>query len=203
MRRVRFDERGAVESEAVVLAAATTAEQAMTDGPTVRAVVAYAEQLRDQAEKLMRADAFARPYYPTSASARRLSQRLGPEAALVRLRELALRHERRDRERDAESVVSLGRLRDRRANADSRRSRALAGMRPGERVDRALAELATISAAPAAGIGGDVVHGGEGDHEPRWPGDPSAKARRIALDAARAVEGELEAARRRDLEAAA
>lgn len=60
----------------------------MTDKPTVRAVVAYAEQLRAQADRKIAADPWADPYRPSEAAARKLAQRRTNE----RIRNLVADH---------------------------------------------------------------------------------------------------------------
>jgi hypothetical protein len=198
LRRVRFDDRGEPTSETVV-----TRSAVMTTAPTVRAVVALAAELRARAARRLAQDPFARPYGPSEAAARRLSQRYGSEKALMLLRGRALEAERRDQERDVESQRSLERLAQHRAAFERRRAKARERLTFGRRIDLALAALETVSGVPAATTGGAVVHGGEPDHAPPVVGDPVGRARGIAKWAAQEIEAELDAARLRDLKAVA
>lgn len=194
---------GAADGAGVPTTQPVETPQPMNGAPTVKAVVAYAAKLRVAAAAATAASPWARPYAPSEAAARKLSQRVGPAAALQVLRARALEAERRDRERDRRSDASLDLLARRRERDDKARARRRARRTLGQRLDAALAELATVCAAPAARVGGDVVHGGEGDRTPAWVGDPSATARKIAHDAVLAVERELDHARRRELGSAA
>lgn len=194
---------------------------------TVAAVVAYADVLRRRAMRVLAPDSteydpYAKPYYPTTAAARKLCERatreetakLGPNptddqltaaraaGAQAALEEMAWRAGRADTKRQEEernTTEARHRLAARHRRATRDREVQLGALTPGQRIDRALAALATVSAAPGTGF--DTRISGTQDYLVIGHGDPTEKAKAIARDAVRGVEAELEAARRRLVEA--
>lgn len=190
--------------------------------PTVRAVVEYATKLRAEAERQMRADPYARPYYPTTAAARKLYQRmvndelgkLGPhptaeeidqaqgragQRALEHLARKAVERQREHREEENAAAAARKRLVRRQREAQRDREAMRMGLTLGQRLDQALAKLGAIPAPAGTGFDGRVA--GSDTHDPlRFPGDPAARARAKAREAVRFAEEELEDARRRRLE---
>lgn len=194
---------------------------------TVAAVVAYADQLRIRAMRVMNPDSpqhdpYARPYYPTTAAARKLCQRKarelvralgpdpsseaveqaearGPAAAKEEMAYKAARAERVYREQRERSDLSRKRsVRNQRRAARDREAQ-LEGLTLGARLDNALAEFAVVGAGPATQFE-PRISGSEERAGPGAPGDPAMKARIVARDAVAKVEDELESARRRRLE---
>lgn len=203
--------------------------------PTLQAVVAYADQLRDRADRILDPgkpgyDCYAKPYYPTTAAARKvyhdhlaqITRRdydmLGAdpdyeidadsqkhEAAELAMATLAARAAMRERERtqdDQTANHSLKRLTRQR----QRHKRDLEAQRleltPGQRLDRALAGFATIAAPGAAQIGGDTP-AGDPRSMPAHHGDPGGEAAYLARKAIQQIEELLDQARARDLNRAA
>lgn len=169
---------------------------------TVKAVIAYAQQLRREGEQRARADVWAKPYMPSDAAARKLSQRLGPDGAISHMRARAagqIRVEREERE-EAERREARHARRQRQARRDLEARRS--GLTVGQRIDHALAQLVTVSNVTAARLDGDRVRGGEQSHVPAFAGDVHGAARQRALDAADYIENLLDKARTRDATAA-
>lgn len=161
----------------------------MTDKPTVKAVVAYAEQLRIQADRKVAADPWADPYRPSEAAARKLAQRrtnerireitamhltdderelllgdaphFGAQAALDELAARAAEQEAAERAQRERSERSLKRLQRHRAQDHRDQAARQRGLSPGQRLDHALARLAVVSDLPASRLDGDRVHGGD------------------------------------------
>jgi hypothetical protein len=195
--------------------------------PTTAAVVAYALTLRRRAEQLMDPgspshDPYAKPYYPMTATAyqlvsrckRRLIADLGPDptadqvadaearapaAAIEEMKFKAGQAERKRREDAEDSDRRDGRMARRQREAARDRDAARLGLTLGQRLDQALAGLATV-AVPRGATLDQKVSGTQQSDGPSWPGDPAAKARRAAHQAVRQVEEELESARRRRVE---
>jgi hypothetical protein len=196
---------------------------------TAGAVIAYAEQQRLRAEAMWNPnspthDPYAAPPYPTTASVRKLCTRKahealnalppdatdeqkeqaweqGPALAMAELARRAAEWERKRRQDEHNARQARRNLWRAQRRAERDRQAVRAGLTLGQRLDQALAGLATIPAAPAAQIGGDKIHGTrDRSPVPRFPGDPTAKARAIARDAVRQIEDELENAKRRRVE---
>lgn len=119
------------------------------DKPTVKAVLAEAKRLREQAERTRRRDPFARPYDPSDATARGLSQRLGPEEAINELRRRGAQVDLEHREAEERSVRARARLDRQQRLADAQRRDRLSKMTIGQRLDEALSGLVVISEARA------------------------------------------------------
>lgn len=174
----------------------------MAKPPTVKAVVLYAAQLRLEAEREIISDPYACPYRPTEAAARKLSNRLGPEAAIDHLRKRAAMHGRKVREEQAVAHKSLTVHKARQANHRTATQKRRDKMSPGVRIDAAVARLSVI-AAPASSAIGQSVHGGTPDHAPAFTVDAADKARRLALICARQIEAIEDELRLRDVSQAA
>jgi hypothetical protein len=205
-----------------------TAEQA-----TVKAVLVYAEKLCLTADRQIAGDPYARPYQPTTKDGRvsedairKLCQRLGKQRELQlpaeataedkaaaraqgpadALEYLRLKAAAADREAREEAQASQHSL-ERHARRQAKHKRAVKARRleltPGQRIDQALAALATISNVPAAVLDGDRVHGGERNQAPQWGGDSAGDMRSKATKLALEIEESLDSARARDVQQAA
>lgn len=190
---------------------------------TINAVVEEANRIRTAASNQMLQDPYAKPYYPTTAGARRLAQikakaeveklahatpqeyeaarAEGYRLAIVELQHRAHQADLAYRADCKESTEIRNNhrgflKRTARDRDDARRSLTF-----GRRLDDAMASLAVVASAPASQAL-DAVHvtGGGEPGSPTFPGDPVGRARAIARDAVRQVERELESARRRMLE---
>lgn len=196
----------------------------MSEAVTINAVVEEANRIRTAAGNQMLSDPYAKPYYPTTAAARRLAQMKAREQVLrlpvgcgdpalddaraegyrLAIVELQFRAQQAEREYRQDCRESTDRRnnhrgflkRTARERDDARHDKTF-----GQRLDAALANLLVVASASAAQAL-DAVHvsGGGAPGDPMFPGDPSSKARAIARDAVRQVERELESARRRLLE---
>ncbi len=174
----------------------------MSKPKTVRAVVEYAAQLRREAELEIASDPFASPYLPTEAGARKLSNRLGPEAAIDHLRRRAAMHKRDAREHGVIAQKSLDKHAQRTKKFRQQRNRQRDHLSLGKRIDGAIGRLSLV-AAPAAAQTGEGVHGGTPDYAPTFAVDAADKARRIALKAVREIEDIEDDLRLRDVQKAA
>ena len=175
-----------------------SAGRAMSKPVTVKAVVEYAKQLRDEADRLELADPWACAFRPTEAAARKMSARLGPEAAIDNLRRRAAMHKRQHREDEQIAAESLKKHRNRQKHYHAKREKERAHLSPGKRIDGAIARLSLI-ASPAGAQIGQSVHGGTPDHTPAFTVDMADKARRLALTCARQVEALEDECRVRDV----
>lgn len=195
-----------------------------TEAPTIQAVLLHAARLRVEAEAIIRRDYWAQPYQPTDAAARRLAQscaksrelQLPPEAsreqreqaraqgpadALAILTHRSLRALEEYRAEKLRSERKDERHRSFQKRQQNARERERASSTIGERIDRALRKLATVSGVTASNIQGDVVSGSKANEGVDvWVHDPAARAKRIAEEAMRKVENELEDALRRRVE---
>lgn len=193
---------------------------------TVRAVLAYAEQLRNRAQRERDLDPYADPYSPSEGAARKVYQ---AALALVRRNDQADRIERTDEERaDVAAGVALRELAarvvlqeratkeanvvsDRAEKRHARRQRqeraerqaAMAGLSLGTRLDRAVNALALLSETPAQSFSeeGVITSTKERSGPPRQALPPDRYSTLLA-DARHLVhrlEEELDHARRRTL----
>lgn len=180
-------------------------------------------------------DPYAQPPYPTTASARmevsrqrgRLRRELEQRCQVENREPLADELEDAQAQAPAAAIATLkwrwsvweeqhaaakreGEHRDarharRQRTAARDREAARKDLSIGQRIDQALASLATIQCATASGALDAVRVTGSRDESPlpKGPGDPAGKAKAIARDACRQVEDELESARRRRVESEA
>lgn len=200
---------------------------------TRQAVLAYAAELRAEAEKVTNPDPgnqdhapFYKPYAPSDDAAQKLVTRkqaelvdgLGPNTTdeeIATARELgpaaALREMKwivKQRVKSFQSELEAERRRvNRHVNQirpiQSATERARQAMTPGQRIDDALGKLSIIAAGTTASLAERVTTGNSddaGQGGPPFVGDQGAKARQLALDAAEAVEEELDNARSRRIE---
>lgn len=140
--------------------------------PTVKAVVAEAARLRRVAEDAKTKNVYSDLYSPSEDSARKLSQRLGPERALERMAEIAI--ERRDREQHSERERQQADARHRRRQAETDRQRETErqAMTYGQRVDQVLLAARMLPGASAGGSDSDRIKGGsDASSIPRHGGD--------------------------------
>lgn len=174
----------------------TTAER-----PTIKAVVAYAQTLRQRAETQKVRDPWAKPYEPSEAVARKLCVQHGPDGALQILALRASMAEKDYREEAEIAKRSLERHKRRTQHTDRAREQQRHGMTAGQRIDNALAAFSVIPAAGAAQVGWST----KGSDRPSLTnhGDPAGEAKYVALKAAREIEALLDRHKRRDLERAA
>lgn len=169
---------------------------------TVKAVVEYAAQLRREAERETTQDPFASPYRPTEAAARGMSNRVGPEEAVLYLRRRAAMHKRDARQHADVAAASLNKHKNRHRHIQEKRDKQRQHLSPGSRIDGAIARLSMVASTAAAQIG-QSVHGGTPDHRPAFSVDAADKARRVALSAVREIEALEDELKVRDLDKAA
>lgn len=170
----------------------------MAKPATVKAVLAYAAQLRREAEREIALDPFASPYAPTDASARKACSRLGPEAAIDSMRKRAAMHKYDARQHaviaDRSENVHKGRQRKHRETREKQR----AHLTPGRRIDNAIARMSMVASSSGAQIG-QSVHGGTPSHIPPFTTDLADKARRIAIACVRQIEDLEDESKVRDM----
>lgn len=173
----------------------------------MKAVLAYAAQLRERADAAKIRDPHVELYRPSNDAARKVSQQYGPERALQVLAERARRAELRYEEAETRSTAGMDRLRRLQLIVAGQRSVERERMTLGERLDLAMLGLKVVSDVSAPRLDADVVTGGK-------PGSGMPMSRRdkqlddAMFDARRAVERlerELDSSRRRlvELEVAA
>lgn len=174
----------------------TTQEQ-----PTIKAVLAYAQTLRQRGETQKLRDSWAKPYQPSEATARKLCSQHGAAEALQVLATRAALADREYREEAEVAKFSLERHKRRAQKTDREREQQRQGLTPGQRVDKALAAFSVVPAVGAAQIGWST----KGSDKPGLTkhGDPAGEARYIAFKAAREIESLLDRHQRRDLDKAA
>jgi hypothetical protein len=169
---------------------------------TVKAVVAYAAKLRDDADREELSDPYASPFRPSEAAARRMSARLGPDSALDNLRRRAAMHKRDVREYAEVAAKSMNVHKARQRKYREARNKRRDHLTAGARIDGAIARLALI-AAPSSSSLGQTVSGGTPDHSPQFCIDSAEKARRIAMNAVQVIEDLEDELRVRDVSQAA
>lgn len=201
---------------------------------TIKAVVAHADKLQADAARRRAADPYSNPWFPTTAAARKQFERKLTEIRVERgawdapadedeavalladmegeaaQRTIAWMDGRVARElveqREEEQEAERARKRHQRRQKENERDRraSLQRLSLGDRVDRALAELAVIGNATPAAMDTDRITGGQTDDErapgPRYVGDPAATARHEVIKCVRLIEEELERAQRRLVE---
>jgi hypothetical protein len=196
-----------------------------TETMTVRAVLAYAEQLRSRAQREYTLDPYADPYAPSEAAARKVYQ---AAIATVRLNDRARGIERTERERVHEAAMTAQRelasrvvlqeretrhQRETAVRSEKRHARrqrldradhqaAIAQMSLGIRLDRVLQALDLLSEARTQALNEDRVTGspdrGGLPAFPR-PSDRYSALREAARDLVFHLEEELAHARRREI----
>jgi hypothetical protein len=193
--------------------------------PTVKAVLAYAEQLRGRAERDRLADPYADPYAPSVAAARKVYQ---AAAATVRRNDEAAGLERPAEEQNAEAAtmaqaelasrVVLNERETRRQREETHRSErrharrqridranrqaAQAGLSLGTRLDRVIAGLGLLSEISCAPLDSDRITGSPDRSRP--PSGPRSRDRYTHLlgdvqELVFRLEEELSQARRREI----
>lgn len=175
------------------------------DSPTVKAVLAYAQQLRDQAERYARRHPGEGDLYaPSEAAARKVSQQLGPEQALHELRVRARAREMQLEEQQARAKAARREhhVHQSAAQRVRRELAAVSSVTLGQRLDAALRGLDVLSETPAVRLDAEPVSGSK----PGSGGLPMRRQRErdvLAEDAQRIVarlERELDWSRRRLVE---
>ena len=150
--------------------------------PTVKAVLRYAEQLRERANRERLADPYADPYAPSEAAARKVFQSLAAqvrdrvtregveaeehevvgEAANAAIQELASRVVMREREtrmqREAAQRAERRHAR-RQRQARAEEQARLAGITLGDRLDRVMREIELLSEVRATALDADRITG--------------------------------------------
>lgn len=199
---------------------------------TLNAVLAYARQLAQNADRAMAADPYAKPYRPSEAAAKRcyylhlaevkrrdldhmdglspeiveiVEQAHIAEAATAALQTLAGRARKQEREKaedDETSKRSLARLQRRRREAERDREQSRQGLSIGQRLDRALARFSVVPSVSAVEVGWSTPSS-ESSGLPAYHGDSAGEAKHIALRAVREIEGLLDGHVMRDVEKAA
>lgn len=168
---------------------------------TVKAVLQEAQRLRDRAVKERQADPWARPYDPSDAAARTLSQAVGPERAILTLRERAddAREEYREQCEQSERARKRHVRRMRLHEAEQRQRRS--GMSPGARLDECLAGLVLLSESKASQMDASPISQGKAeDRIPPKGGDRFGSARQEALLLIAKLEDKLSEGKRRLVE---
>lgn len=202
----------------------------MNDNPTHKAVIAEAERLCTRAAALTNPasqayDPWAKPYAPSKEAAYKLCQRIAnrlerdlkatkptataaeiakerAKAPRLAIQEMQMRASERtaahraDMEADRRRRERLSRIQ---RNARDGREAAVSGLSPGQRIDRAIAQLSVV-AAPAASTVEAPVTGSREQPPPPFTIDPADKARERAVELARKLENDLDAAKRRRVE---
>jgi hypothetical protein len=175
--------------------------KAPAEKPTIKAVLAYAQTLRQRGGLQIAKDPWAKPYQPSEAVARKLCVQHGPDRALEIL---AMRASMADKEYREEAEIakrSLERHKRRTQHSDRDREQQKLGLTAGQRLDRALAAFSVVPAVSAAQVGWST----KGSDRPSLTnhGDPSSEAKYLALKAVREIETLLERHKRRDIDKAA
>lgn len=196
------------------------------EAATVRAAVAYANQLRLKGDIEAARDPYASPYRPTEASARKLCARkaneavlelpadatpeqveqaraTGPARAIAYMAMRAKQHATDRAEQDEISHRAEQRLKRRQEQHRKHRDQERAHLSPGKRIDDAIARLSLVASPAAAKLGRDVGEDAEKDRTPAWSVDASSRARMIALRAVREIEALEDEMTTRDLRTAA
>jgi hypothetical protein len=132
--------------------------------PTVKAVLAEAKRLREHAERVrLTSDPWAKLYEPSDHTARKLSQQLGPENAILELRRRAADRQHDYRKECERAERARLRLERQQRLADAQRRQFLSGLTLGQRLDNALGALGVISETGAMTWGEERVSGNESD----------------------------------------
>jgi hypothetical protein len=130
---------------------------------TIRAVIKYAADLREDAARVVIADVWAKPYAPKESYARKLASQLGPVDALAYLRGRAAQAQREARDDAEMRQRSLDAQKARQTQERAHREANRKNVSPGRRIDLAIAKLSLVASSSAAGLergvsGGDPEH---------------------------------------------
>lgn len=196
----------------------------MSSTPTLKAAVKYALELQRRADQEIARDPYASPYRPTEASVRKLASRMageatrdlpvdatpeqiadakasGPQRAILYMRMRAKQHSSEYAEQNEIAARSEARHKHRQEQARKRRDQERAHLRPGQRIDQAIARLRLV-AAPAAGKVGRDTPDADPNQSPMFSVDAAERAVAIAQRAVREIERLEDEMRVRDLRAA-
>lgn len=167
------------------------------EGPTIKAVLAEAQRLRERAEIVRDNDPWAKPYVPSDRLAYQLASQLGPEGAIAELRRRSDERDDEYRKESERSKRSREALQQHHAAADEERERMLKPLTLGQRLDEALAALSLVSTAQAASLEPSVSAGKPDAHAPQpvenRVGSFADRALRLVVE----IESELPRTRRR------
>lgn len=166
---------------------------------TVKAVLAEAQRLRERAERIRRNDPWAKPYDPSDAVARKLSQQHGPQHAIEVMNTRAADVDEEYRLQCERSERAARRHRRHLDLVESARRAKLSGLSIGQRLDRALRGLGAATSVPAAALDAPKVHGGTPDRSPRPVESDSDRFRNRGLLLVKQAEDALERATPADL----
>lgn len=181
----------------MALALVADERQEGESGPTVKAVLAEAQRLRERAERELAADPYAKPYSPSDRLAYSLTAQHGPEGALRELQRRAVEAAARYREQTEISERARKRLDRQHRVAEAGRRQRLSGMTLGQRLDEALAALSTASEVGAAGFEAPVSHGKSDGGSPGQAEGRALYLRERALLLVTQIEDEVPRGRRR------
>jgi hypothetical protein len=131
---------------------------------TVKAVLRYAETLRERAARARAADPYADPYEPSLGHARNLCTQHGPAGALRELASRARAHELRQQEGAARAARAHSELVAHQLVGAGERDAERAHMTLGERLDAALVGLELLSQTAAAPLDSDVISSSKPGH---------------------------------------
>ncbi len=173
---------------------------------TIKAVVAYAVQLENDAEKQTAQDPYASPYRPQTSyeAVKKLCQRHGgPEGALSYLRARAAMYDREAREHAVVAQKALTVHTQRQGYHRIRREKDRGHLNPGERIDQAIARLRVVASPASSRLDGDIVRGGDRKTSQQWTVDAAERAVAFAMIAVREIENLEDSLKVRDLGKAA
>ncbi len=173
------------------------------EGPTVRAVVAYAAKLRAEGDREAIVDPYASPYRPSEASARKLNTRMGSQAALDYLQQRAAMHGKEVREDAVKSQWTMERHHRRQKQWRQKRAILTAGLSLGQRTDRLLNELRVCASPKAASLGGRIKGGDSPSGFPEHRPDELERAERDIRQVLDRHENVLFGLKTRDMDKAA
>lgn len=204
------------------------AAETSTELPTIKAALKYGDDLRAAAMRLTAEDVYAKPWYPTTHGIRKLVQRctnqrrgdaiaagladdqvkqaelMGPSDAITYMAGKWINSITAHKEQTQLSERAQARHARRQRQAIRDREALLQNLSPGQRIDKAIAELSTVGAVKAQVLDPDKVHGTttnpDADGMPKGPGDPAARAKHLAHQAVREIENERDNAVRRRVE---
>jgi hypothetical protein len=131
---------------------------------SVKAVVRYAQTLRERAARARVADPYADPYEPSLGHARNLCTQHGPAEALRRLAAAARTHELRHQEGAERAARAAAELAAHQLIQAGERDAQLAQLSLGQRLDVALLGLGMLSETSAAPMDGDRISGQKPGH---------------------------------------
>lgn len=194
--------------------------------PTIKAAITYAAQIRAQGERERARDPYASPYMPTEASVRKLCHRMaqqatqdlpvdatpedvavakasGPARAIAYMSMRAKQHASDVREQNEISERAAQRLKRRHEQHRKARDVQRAALRPGQRIDQAIARLRLVAAPSAAQVARGTPSSERVSDAPEFCVDAASRAVAIANRAAREIEALEDELKVRDLRAVA